>query len=116
MYDINGRLVLQTRPYRQALAQDVEVDFRAALDILLRDEALQRFNISQSFGHRWGRAFTKPGTEVGSQSVYVPQYGLGICGDMFAPRESESPVERAWQSGQAVSANLTDHVAIKSKI
>ena len=116
MYDIHGRLVPQTRPYRQALAQDVEVDFRAALDILLRDEALQRFNISQSFGHRWGRAFTKPGTEVGSQSVYVPQYGLGICGDMFAPRESESPVERAWQSGQAVSANLTDHVAIKSKI
>ena len=53
---------------------------------------------------------------MGSQSVYVPQYGLGICGDMFAPRESESPVERAWQSGQAVSANLTDHVAIKSKI
>ena len=117
MVDCDGKIVPQTRLYRQGIAQDMEQDFRTALTTLLGDRA-NAFHIHESFGHRWGRAFTKSGTDVrcDDQSIYVPRYRVGVCGDMFASIDGASPVECAWQSGHAVAATLVHHETLRSKI
>lgn len=118
MYDSDGKAVPQTRLYRQALAEDLERDFRAAMSTLLGEKGSSAFHIKQSFGHRWGRAFPKPGTEIvlDSRSLYVSQYNMGICGDMFAANDCASPIEQAWQSGRAVAQSLVNYYSMRSKI
>jgi len=57
--------------------------------------------VVSSVAHRW--RYARAGASEGAPAVWVPELGLGLCGDWLGG----SSVEGAWRSGRAVSELLT---------